>query len=284
MAEENGQEKTEAPTQRRREEARRQGRVAVSADLNSGVLLLVGVLMLGQQAPESAEVVLNRVRPHLLGMSSFELGPDETQHLLFAVLSSGLSAIGWLLGALFAVIVAAGVLQAGLYFNTDQLEVKWERLNPAEGWGRLASLQTVVRGLLSLLKVIAVGLASWWALRGRAVQVVTLGDGTLAGAAAQGWTIVLRTALAVAAVLTGIGVIDYVYQRFRLERSLRMTRQELKEELKREEGDPQVKARIRKAQREAAQRRMLREVPKATVVITNPNHFAVALLYEPELV
>src|SRR5581483_11497751 len=121
---------------------------------------------------------------------------------------------------------------------------------------------------------------AWLVLRGRAGMVASLGQDGLAFAAAQGWSLVLRLALAVAAALVLIGVGDYLFQRWRREQSLRMTRQELKEELKREEGDPHIKGRMRKLQRELAQRRMMAEVPKATVVITNPTHLAVALRYD----
>jgi flagellar biosynthetic protein FlhB len=124
---------------------------------------------------------------------------------------------------------------------------------------------------------------AWWVLAGRSEQIAGLGQGvspSLRGIVVQGWELVLRTALAIAGALAAIAVLDYILQRLRFERSLRMTREEVKEEIKREEGDPQVKARIRRLQRDAAQRRMLRAVPTASVIITNPEHVAVALQYD----
>jgi flagellar biosynthetic protein FlhB len=121
---------------------------------------------------------------------------------------------------------------------------------------------------------------AWAVLRGRGGLLVAAGDGDVGHLAARGWDLTLRLALSVAAALFLLGAADYGFQRFRFERALRMTRQEVKEELKREEGDPAVRARVRQVQREMARRRMMAAVPKASVVVTNPTHVAVALRYE----
>ena len=137
-----------------------------------------------------------------------------------------------------------------------------------------------MRGLVAVFKVGVVAAMAAWVLRGRAVQISTLGQNDLASASVQAWDIAIRLALAITAALAVLGVADYVFQRWRYEQSLRMSRQELKEELRREEGDPLMRGRIRKMQREAARKRMMQDVPKATVVITNPTDLAIALRYE----
>jgi flagellar biosynthetic protein FlhB len=174
----------------------------------------------------------------------------------------------------------AGILQAGFYIAPEAITFKPERLSPVEGFGRLFSLQGGLRALTSILKMVAVVGIAWWILAPQLGTVAALGQGALSHSASEGWSLVLRVSLAIAGGLLVAGVIDYGFQWFRLERSLRMTRQELKEEIKREEGDPLIKGRIRRLQREAAQRRMLSEVPRSTVVITNPVHLAIALRYE----
>jgi flagellar biosynthetic protein FlhB len=280
MAEDFDDSKTEAPTQRRREEARQQGQVAVSNELTAGILLLTGVLVLWMSGPRMAGGLLQAVQQGLLMLRRTDLGPEAVQEVMGAQFAQAGQLLAYLLGALFVVACGVGVLQVGFHIVPELLLPKWEKLSPAEGWSRLFSIAAVVRGIVAILKVTAVALLAVWVLRGRMGKIVTLGEGNLSYACAQTWDIAIRLALAIAASLALIGVLDYAYQRFRFERALRMSRQELKEELKREEGDPQVRARIRKMHREAARRRMMQEVPKATVVITNPVHLAVALRYE----
>jgi flagellar biosynthetic protein FlhB len=280
MAEEFDDSKTEAPTLRRREEARQQGQVAVSSELMSGALLLTGVVVLWMMGPRMVGGLLNAVQQSLLLIQYTDMGPERVREVMGALLGRAGQLLSYLLGALVVLAFGVGVLQVGFHFVPELLMPKWEKLSPAEGWSRLFSMAALVRGIVAVLKVTAVALLAVWVLRGRAGKIVTLGEGNLSYACAQTWDIAIRLALAIAAVLALIGVIDYAYQRFRFERSLRMSRQELKEELKREEGDPQMRGRIRKMQREAARRRMMQEVPKATVVITNPVRLAVALRYE----
>jgi flagellar biosynthetic protein FlhB len=280
MAEDFDQSKTEAPTQRRREEARQQGQVAVSAELITGALLLTGVLILWQTAPRLASGFFELAQQGLLSIQYTDFSSERAQSTLAGVASQMGNLLGSFFGLLFAVAIGLGAAQVGLHFVPALLLPKWEKLSPVEGWSRVFSRAAVVRGLLAVLKVAAVAALAAWVMRGRAAAIMTLGEGSLNYAAAQAWAVAIRLALAIAAALALLGVADYAYQRFRFEQSLRMSRQELKEELKREEGDPQMRARIRRLQREAARKRMMQEVPKATVVITNPTELAVALRYE----
>src|SRR5579871_3611553 len=280
MAEEDFESKTEAPTQRRREEARRQGMVAFSMDLAGAIQLLVAVVVLAVSGASIGQGFLALARYDLGGQRQVALDPLGMQGLVSSLLGSGAELLGRLMGLVFAAGLAVGLLQTGFQFTPELLSLRWERLSLVAGWGRLFSLSTVVRALTSLLKVAVVAALAYWVVRGRTVPIAFLSEATLRDAVARAWDLAMRLALAIASGLVLIGVLDYAYQRFRLERSLRMTRQELKEEIKREDGDPQIKGRIRRLQREMAQRRMMREVPKATVVITNPTHLAVALRYD----
>lgn len=277
---EDGFERTEAPTQRRREEAREQGQVALSGDLVTGLLLLTGSALLSWLGPAVAEGLLDGIRSHFLNTRGVDLDAEGARSLLAWEFWRGLEMVGLFLGVLFLVGVGVNLLQVGLYVNTELLGFHWDRLSPVRGWQRVFSIAALMRGLVAFLKVLVVAAVAAWVLNNRAGQITSLSTISLAAASAQGWDLVMRLALALAGALTIIGILDYVFQRYRFEQSLRMTRQELKEELKREEGDPLLKARIRRMQRETAQRRMLAEVPKATVVITNPVHLAVALRYD----
>lgn len=278
MAEEAGQSRTEAPTQRRRDEARRQGRVAVSPDLTAAVLLLAGVLALLGGAAALGSGLLNDVRKGLAARPPRELTVRGAADLLTALMVRGGGRIGPLVALLFAAALAVMAFQVGLHLVPELLALKPERL--AQGLGRLFSLGGVVRGLVALLRVAIIAAAAYLVCAGRRRELATLGQHDLATASSLAWGIVLRVALVAAVILVVLGVLDYGAKRFQLEQSLRMSRRELIEEHRQEEGDPQIKARIRKLGREYSQRRMMQEVPRATVVVTNPTHLAIALRYD----
>jgi flagellar biosynthetic protein FlhB len=277
---ETGQERTEAPTPRRREEARRQGQIAVSADLNTGTLLLVAAIVLAVGAGAIGGGLLDGVRFDLSRPCPPDLDVRAVQFVFAGVFLRTVQTLAPLLGMLFLAAVLVGMIQSGFAFYPDILSVRWERLDPSTGLQRIFSLGSGVRAVTALLKVAVMTVLAYVVLSARFGEIGRLGDGTLRGAVALGGAVISRLFISVAVALLAIGVFDYIVQRVRLERQLRMTRQEAREELKQEEGDPQIRARIRRLQREAAQRRMFQEVPRATVVITNPAHLAVALRYD----
>ncbi len=283
MAEETDPEsRTEEATPRRREEAKRQGQVPFSNELVNALVLLAGVLGLMSFGPAVGEAMLGVFRHELTHAYRPDLGPAETAALFQRAVFSLLAALAPLFGVLVAVGIATSIAQVGFDINTEKLELKLDRLNPANGWKRLFSMAAVVRGGLAILKVIALGVVAYVIIERYAGVILTLNDGRLTGGAASAWFVALRLAVWLTAAVALVAVLDYVYQRRRFEQSIRMTKQELKEEMKQDEGDPLIKNRIRQLQRERAQRKMLSEVPKATVVITNPTHYAVALRYNAE--
>jgi flagellar biosynthetic protein FlhB len=275
-----GQERTEAPTPRRLEEARREGQIAVSADLNTGVQLLMAALVLTFGISDLGGRMLDIARDYLGGNPGLDLDAREVQLMFSHLFWRTLQTLGLLLAMLFVSGVTIGVIQSGFAFYPDLLTIRWDRLDFTAGLGRIFSAGSGVRALTSLLKVAVLVVTSYVILRGRLGLILSLDQGTLVDSIVGAWNIVIRIFLAVAVALLILGVFDYTIQRVRLERRLRMTRQEAKEELKQTEGDPVIRARIRRLQREAAQRRMFQEVPRATVVITNPIHLAVALRYD----
>ncbi len=281
MADESEQSRTEAPTPRRREEAREQGHVAVSSELAAGLLLLAGVLALWYGAHSLAGALTVGARFALLSVAApGDFSVEQSKAFMLALVGKGIQSLSIYWAMLFLVAFGVGALQVGFHVVPELLGPKWEKLSPAHGWQRIFSLAGMMRGLFALVKVaVVVGLAAW-VLRGRSAQIMSFGDGQLAQAATEGWSLAMRLALTCAGGLAVIGMVDYAFQRWRYERGMRMTRQELKDEVKREEGDPQMRARLRKMQREMSRKRMLQDVPGSTVVITNPTHLAVALRYE----
>lgn len=197
-----------------------------------------------------------------------------------AVTKTGAVLLPWL-GVLLAAGVAASVVQAGFQITPERLAFKPEKLNPAEGAQRLFSTAALVKGGLAVLKVLAIGGVAYWVVEGRQGVIVGLTRYRLEPATTAAWAVAMRLALYLTAATAAVAALDYLYQRRRFETSLMMTKQEVKEELKQEEGDPQLKHRMRQIARERSRRKMLAEVPKSTVVITNPTHYAVALRYTP---
>jgi flagellar biosynthetic protein FlhB len=280
MAEElDFQSRTEAPTPRRREEAYEQGKFAFSTELTSSIVLFVGIGGLALFANWSGGGLLHQTRSGL-GSMPRDLPMEMVQALFGNLFVRGLFIVGALFGVLVVAALAANFAQVGFRLSGDRLSMDWDRVSPFH-FERLLSWAKIVHGLVLIVKILAVGTVAWWILRTRAGEIAMHTDMALATSLASSWDLILRLALGMGGTLVLIGAIDYAWQRWRFERSLYMTKQELKDELKREEGDPQIKARIRKMQRETAQRKMFREVPRATVVVTNPTHLAVALRYEP---
>jgi flagellar biosynthetic protein FlhB len=277
---EEGQNRTEPATPRRREEARKKGLVALSSDLSGGLLLLAGTLLLWLSGEPLGGLLLDAVQSGLLYARHAEWGSAQTARLAETLASQGLRLTGLLLIVTSLCALLVGVLQAGFHWTAQPLAPDWSRLSPTRGWTRLLSSRSIVRAVLAGLKAAVLAALAIWVLRARAGQIAVAGHGTLAQAAASGWNLTMLLALALAAAMVLVGLADYLFQRWRTEEELRMTRRELQEEHREDEGDPLLHARIRKLQREVGQRRMIRDVPKATAVITNPTHLAIALRYE----
>lgn len=283
MAEEilDPESRTEEPTPRRREEARRQGLVPFSAELSGAAVLLGGLVGLNYLGPSLGSGFLAVVRYELrCPACQWEWDAATAQAWLTRALLQAVGLLLPLLGLLLLLGAVAGVAQAGFQINTEKLAPDFDRLNPAKGVRRLFSMPALVRGLLTLLKAAVLVAAAYWLVSGQWGVVSSLSQWPLAWSAAALWRVLMRLTMLLAGGVALIALLDYLYQRRRFELSLRMTREEVKRELREEEGDPHIKARIRQIQRERARRRMLAEVPKATVVITNPLHVAVALRYE----
>lgn len=281
MAEEqSGQEKTEQATPRRLQEARNKGDVAKSMEVPSAAVLLAGVIVLYF----TGEYMFNRVT----GMMQFYLGnldglsitpgnmPNISRQamlLIFAVL--------WpLMLTVFLVALAANYLQIGVLFTVEKMIPKLEKIDPLKGLGRLFSKQTVANFLKSMAKLGLVGYIAFREVRGAMPDLLPLMDKapypiTLFMAETAFW-IFLKCAL----VIVLIALADYAFQRWQFFEKMKMTKQDLKDESKQSEGDPHVKGRIRSIQMEMARKRMMAEVPKADVVITNPTQLAVALKYD----
>ena len=280
MGEEGG-EKSEEPTPHRMREAREKGQVAKSKEITTAVLLLLSYMVFRY----AAEFMWKEIA----GMTTtlFNQVPDFAHDFSLSMVGYafliGLRGFAFSVGPIFIVgflaAMIAEALQTGFVVALDPLSPKLERLNPLEGFKKLFSMQGLVETLKSILKILIVFYITWFAIKDDLPYVILLMDGQPWDALVLGGLIAYNVAIRVGLFYIIIAILDYFYRRFEYMKNLRMSRQEIKEEYKRLEGDPMVKQRMRDLQRQVSQQRMMSSVPKADVVVTNPIHLACALQY-----
>jgi flagellar biosynthetic protein FlhB len=274
-------DRTEAPTDKRRSESRSKGNVPKSTEVNSVLVLLAGLLLLKFFGPWMMRHIVAYVQEmfDMIGHPQADIG--YTIRLIVRAIEVTCY-ISWpvCIGVMVIGIIG-NLIQVGILFTFEPLVPKLEKINPLPGFGRLFALRSLVEMIKNIVKLVIIGFVAYITVKGSYNTFLGLGD-TSTGAImmfmiAVSFKVILRIAL----VLLILAILDFAYQRYEHEKSLKMTKQEIKEEHKQAEGDPQIKARVRSLQREMARRRMMQEVPKATVVVTNPTHIAIAMLYEP---
>lgn len=281
MAEnDNGQEKTEEATPKRLEKSREEGQVARSKELGTALILLAGVGGLIVYGGDFGQALMGVMR------FNFSMPRDVAfdESLMLRHLGNTSIFIIETMLAFFALIAVAAVVGpvalGGFILSGKALVPKLSRLDPMKGIKRLFSLTSLVELLKSICKVLIVGSMAYFTLRNAQVNLMDLAHAELQPAIVQMLIIVAWSVLAVSASMILIVLIDVPFQIFDHNKKLKMTLQEVKDEMKESEGKPEVKGRIRQLQREMAQRRMMEAVPGADVVITNPEHFSIALKYD----
>lgn len=283
MADERDEERTEPATPRRREEARGRGQVARSADLSSAVILLAAVLALQFLGRPLTGGIFASAVAVLEGLAVVDGDPAALLGHFGGAFGAVLLGFLPFVGIVLAAAIAANLAQVGFLFTSSPLAPDLDRLNPVAGLGRLFSLRGLVRLVAGLLKLAAVGVVVFWTLWAERVRLVELsgrGFEQIAGIAVD---LMLTLSLRAALALLAIALLDYAFQKWQHERDLRMSKQEVREELRRYEGDPRIRERRRALQQQLALQRMMLGVPRATVVITNPTHLAVAIRYEKSM-
>lgn len=279
------EQRTEEATPRRREEARERGQVALSSELASAVGLAAGVGVLSVGGAQLARAIAGQMERGFGALASAgtrDLGIPESAALLKESITAVLGALCMVVVPTVLVCALTGYVQVGFRFTPKALEADLSKIDPVKGMQRVFSLRGLMRTGLSFAKVLlitSVAAAVAWM---HVDEVAHVGMNELGPLLAAIGVVALRTTVAALAVILALAVLDALFQRLQLERDLRMTRAEVKEEHRLAEGDPHVRARIRTVQREFAMRRMMSDVPKASVVVTNPTHYAVALRYERE--
>ncbi|MBP8128268.1 MAG: flagellar biosynthesis protein FlhB [Candidatus Hydrogenedentes bacterium] len=279
MPDDTGGERNIPATPRRRERAREEGTVARSQDLSSAWALFVALLAMLLLGPgmldtlgEAGRIFLGRTEEFLSGRTELDTLAWQAMLLLFRGVLP-------FMGVLLVAGLAINLLQVGFIFTAKPLVPKFERINPVSGFRKFFTARTFVELVKSIAKLLFIGAIAWFTLSSRTrdmVLLMLLAPGELVDAIgalifALWWRVVAGMAV--------IGLLDLGFQRWQHEKDLRMTQREFREEMKEMEGDPLIRRRVRQLQRQMAMQRMMTEVPKADVIITNPTEYAVALRY-----
>jgi flagellar biosynthetic protein FlhB len=274
------QEKTEKATPKKREEARKKGQVAKSQEINSAFILLFVVVLLKFYLPymftetQKFTVMLygSYANKSLTVLDTSSIFIDLT------ILSAKLALPVMLLAVVTGML--ASYLQVGFLFTFEPLKIKLERLNPIEGFKRIFSKRSLVELVKSVFKFVAVGYISYLTIKGQIEIFSQLLDINLYAALQFLGKTSFDIAWRVALLLIVLAAIDFVYQRWEHEQSIKMSKYDVKEEHKQIEGNPLIKSKIKEKQRQVAMARMMQDVPKADVIITNPIHLAIAIRYD----
>ncbi|OAT73356.1 flagellar biosynthesis protein FlhB [Parageobacillus thermoglucosidasius] len=273
-------EKTEKATPRKRQEVRGKGQVAKSADVNTALVMLVVFLVLHFSGTHYKELFLRLMHQSFEQYTLVDLTVDSVHRIFLTLLKNVAMIVAPIFLAAVAAACLANFLQVGFLFTAEPLKINWTRLDPIQGFKRMISLRALVELLKSLLKISVVGLVTFALLWFQLDHILSLTTKSLGATLSALASLTVKMGLYASFALLFLAIFDYLYQRFEFEKNIRMSKQDIKDEYKKTEGDPLIKSRIKQKQREMAMRRMMQEVPKADVVITNPTHYAVALKYE----
>ncbi len=284
-----GGEKSHDPTPRRREEARQKGQVARSQDLVSAIVLLAAILLLmtlGKQIVDAFYDYSYSVLSDPLFLVPENADGGLTGHAMgffYGSVMHFLKPVSLFFLALAGAAIAANMLQVGFLWQPDKLAFDATKLDPIKGFGRIFSMQSVVRLLMGIIKITICGLVAYFAIRSDLGTILNQTENEDQQIAAFLLTTLLNIALKVALALLLLAILAFMYQKWKFEQDLRMSTEEIKEEMKNSEGDPMVRSKRRQLQRELAmQQRSVSGTSDADVVVTNPTHFAVALKFDPK--
>lgn len=283
-----GGEKTEPATAKKLREAREDGKVAKSKELTAAFTLIVLFLVLkifissvGTGFLEVFYYIFNSM-PDFISINASDLSVGAIASLFLVITEKMLLIVAPFFIFGFTITLIISIVQVGWKISTKPLQPKFDKFNPVNGFKRIFSKDSLFELLKSILKIVLIVIITYTSIKDKANDIFILYDIDLNQALALCGDIIINTGLKISIVYLIIGIADWVYQKFRFNEDMKMTKQEVKDEYKNTEGDPQIKGKQRQRMREASARRMMQDVPKADVVITNPTHLAVALKYDAE--
>lgn len=283
-----GGEKTEQPTAKKLEDARKKGQVAKSKELPSAIMLLglfltikVYISALGSGFMDSFTLFFNKI-PDYAGKNVLQITTVACADLLSnAMLHIALFSLPFL-AVSFILAIVTNVMQVKWKVTGEPLRPKFSKLNPVSGFKKIISARSIFELVKSIAKVLLLAYVAYDTLKEKAGVISLFYEIPLNSALALVGEIIMDVGIKMSALYLILGLADYAYEKYKFKDDMKMTKQEVKDEYKNSEGDPQIKGKIRQRMREASRRRMMQAVPEADVVITNPTHFAVAIKYDAD--
>lgn len=286
-----GGEKTEEPTAKKLGDARKKGQVAKSKELSSAATLIIFFVMLKVLVSTMYsgfvgifDYVYNRIPDILINAAAgggFSASTMQSMNIYVMLRIIILSAPYLIAGFVAAIVI--GIVQVKWQVSLEPLKPNFSRLNPVNGFKRMFSVDSVMELLKSVVKVVLIVYIAYSEIKDNAGTLFVIYDIELLQAIILVGSIIINTGIKISAVYIVIGVADFAFQKWKFKDEMKMTKQEVKDEFKNTEGDPQIKGRQRRVMQEASRRRMMQDVPKADVVITNPTHLAVAIRYDTSI-
>ena len=274
-----GGEKTEEPTAKKRADARKKGQVGRSQELNTAFVLLVGFFTL-KLLWDSIYLSIASYTTYVFTNLNQSVDTENIIHIFIGIIVVLAKTAFPVMFAIMLIGLAINFFQVGLNFNTESIEFKLDKLNPINGFGRIFSKRSLVELAKSFFKILVIGFFLYRFIHEQILAMPQFMFFDLTTSLALVAEIIFQMAFIVIGVIMIMALMDYGYQKWQTTQDLKMTKQEVKDEMKQSEGDPQIKGKIRQKQRQMAMARMMKEVPKADVIVTNPTHYAIALSYQ----
>ena len=274
-----GGEKTEEPTAKKRADARKKGQVGRSQELNTAFVLLVGFFTL-KLLWDAIYLSIASYTTYVFTNLNQSVDTENIIHIFIGIIVVLAKTAFPVMFAIMLIGLAINFFQVGLNFNTESIEFKLDKLNPINGFGRIFSKRSLVELAKSFFKILVIGFFLYRFIHEQILAMPQFMFFDLTTSLALVAEIIFQMAFIVIGVIMIMALMDYGYQKWQTTQDLKMTKQEVKDEMKQSEGDPQIKGKIRQKQRQMAMARMMKEVPKADVIVTNPTHYAIALSYQ----
>lgn len=283
MAEENKDQKTEEASSKRIADTREKGNFAQSREISSSFILLASIIAFSMVGKQATDIVMKTWYSVFSSIGTVNLDVHE----LFRLLKWNMQNFVFIIGPILIFIMVAGVLAnilqtGGLRFSAHPLSLKWNKLSPLKGFGRIFSKTSLVELFKSLFKITIVSIIAYQTIKGHWDEVPTLMGYGVAQTLYFMGEVMIEIMTKVLLVMIILAAVDFIFQKYTYLENLRMTKQEVRDERKDIEGNPQIKNRIRSVQLEMTRRRMMAAVPEADVIVTNPTHFSVAIKYDVE--
>ncbi|MDQ5985842.1 MAG: Flagellar biosynthetic protein FlhB [Syntrophus sp. SKADARSKE-3] len=276
------QEKTEQATSKREEEARERGQVAKSRELPSVTILVACLIYFWFGGAAMVKDIMKMMKKTFAAAGTTNIDINTIQPVMFGILYD----MFIILMPVFIVVTVASLLsnlaQTGFLFSPEAMAPKFSKVDPVKGFTRMFSLQSIAELVKNIIKMTTIGVVAWLTIKGEVTNIAPLINQDVYAIMIYVGKVSFKIIMSTCWILIVLAIMDFIYQKWEHAKSLKMTKEEVKQENKQMEGDPFIKGRIRRIQREIARKRMMAAVPKADVVITNPTHFAVAIKYEQE--